>query len=82
MGNYLDNDRLYPANFGKKKNVVAIVEVDLSDGSITRKTFFERSEISALAVPKLFEIDYANKQMLLYAIIGRKEKFGLLNFKE
>ncbi len=81
-GEYIDSDRPYPANFSKKKNVVAYVELDLSNGSISRKTFFDRNEISALAVPKLFQVDYTNKEMLLYSVIGRKEKFGILKFNE
>lgn len=81
-GRYLDNDKTYPANFGKNKNVVAIVEVDLEDGNTVRKTFFDRKEITALAVPKLFQIDYKTGEMLLYAVYGKKERFGILQFSE
>ncbi len=82
MGNYLESDRYYSANYTKKKNVVAIVTLDLSDGSVERKTFFDRKEINAYAVPKLFNTDYTNKQLLLYAIYGKKERFGVLNFQD
>jgi hypothetical protein len=81
-GSLLDSDRLYAANFGKKRNVVALVEVDIEDGSHTRKTFFDRSEISALAVPKMFSVDYAEGTVLLYAIYGNKERFGLMNINK
>jgi hypothetical protein len=77
-GNFSAGDRIYPANFGKRKNVVAIAEVDIQTGDVTQHTFFERSEITALAVPKRFCIDYVNKDMLLYAIYGRKERFGIM----
>ena len=82
QGKFLDADKTYPANFGKKKNVVAIVEVDLEDGAISRKTFFDRQEITALAVPKMFHIDYKTNEMLLYAVYGKKERFGILKFNE
>lgn len=82
QGNFLLGDKLYPANFGKKRNVVAIVEVDLEDGGVTRKTFFDREEISALAVPKMFYIDYKTKELLLYAVYGKKERFGILKFND
>lgn len=75
------NNNVYTASFRKKTNTVAKVEVNLNDGSIERNTFFDRLETSALAVPKLFETDYKNKQMLIYLIINRKEKFGLLDFE-
>ncbi len=82
QGKFLDADKTYPANFGKKKNVVAIVTVDMENGEISRKTFFDRQEITALAVPKLFHIDYKTNEMLLYAVYGRKERFGILKFNE
>lgn len=74
------NNNVYTSSFRKKTNTVAKVEVGLKDGSVERNTFFDREETSALAVPKLFETDYKNKEMLIYLIINRKEKFGLLNF--
>ncbi len=81
-GKYIGGDKNYPANFGKKKNVVTIVELDLEDGTISRKTFFDRKEITAIAVPKLFKIDYNTHEMLLYAVYGKKERFGILQFNE
>jgi hypothetical protein len=82
QGNFITSDKLYPANFGKKRNVVAIVELDLEDGTVSRKNFFDREEISALAVPKLFYIDYKTKELLLYAVYGKKERFGILKFND
>ena len=81
-GKFNGGDKIYPANFGKKKNVVAIVELDLEDGTISRKTFFDRKEITAIAVPKLFKIDYNTREMLLYAVYGKKERFSILQFNE
>ena len=82
QGKFLKSDRVYPANFGKKKNVVAIVEIDLDKGDYTRKTFFDRKEITALAVPKMFSIDYKTNEMLLYAVYGNKERFGLMQINQ
>jgi len=76
------NGDVYTANYGKKKNVVAIVELGIDEGDLTRKTFFDRQEISALAVPKQFYIDYNTKEMLVYAVYGKKEKFGILKFND
>lgn len=70
------------ASFSKKRNVVAIVEMDLADGSFERRSFFDRKEISSVLVPKQCQIDYTNKEILLYSIMGRKERYGLMPFKE
>jgi hypothetical protein len=78
QGKFLDNGKIYSANFGKKKNVVAIVEIDLETGNSERKVFFDRQEIGTLAVPKLFKIDYSTNEMLLYSISGRKDRFGIM----
>lgn len=75
------NFSVYPASYRKRTNTVAKVEINLIDGSIERSTFFDRSETNALAVPKLFETDYRNHQMLMLLIFGKKEKYGLLDFK-
>ncbi len=79
-GNYIP-EKTYAANFTKKKNVVALAEIDLNTGELVQKTFFDRKEIEALAVPKRFCVDYTNQDVLLYAIYGRKERFGLLKIQ-
>jgi hypothetical protein len=79
-GNYLPENK-YAANFGKKKNVVGLAEIDIQTGDLTQRTFFDRKEIEALAVPKRFCVDYTNQDVLLYAIYGRKERFGLLKIQ-
>ncbi len=77
-GSFLDVEDFYPANFGKKKNVVALVKIDYKTGIISRNTLFDRREINAVAVPKLFHVDYNSNELLLYAIYGSKERFGFL----
>lgn len=74
------NNSVYQTSYSKRTNTVARVEVDLKSGDVERKTFFDRSETKALAVPKLFQTDYKNRQMILLLIFGKKEKYGILNF--
>ena len=81
-GEFIEMDKLNPANFGKKKNAVAKVELDINSGEILRNTFFTSKEINSLAIPKQFITDYVTKQLILYAVSGKKEKFGILNFKD
>lgn len=81
-GAFLKSDGVYAANFGKRKNAVGLVEINLETGEIHRETFFKAKDITALVVPKLFTVDYVSKQMTLYAVYGKKEKFGILNFRD
>lgn len=74
-----DAKKMYAASYRKKSNVVALVEFDLNTGEYTRKTFFERKEVKAYAVPKKFAVDYNKKEMLMILIYGRKEKYGVLS---
>lgn len=81
-GAFLKSDYVYAANFGKRKNAVGLVEIDLETGDIHRETFLKAKDITALVVPKAFVIDYVAKQMTLYAVYGKKEKFGILSFRD
>ena len=81
-GEFTNPDRIYTANYSRKKNAVALASIDLNTGESKRSTFFDRAEISALAIPKLFKVNYTTGEMLLYAVWGRKEKIGVLHFKE
>lgn len=73
-------ERVAAASYRKKSNCVARVEIDLESGDINRKTFFGRNEAEAIAIPKLFNVDYINNEMLMVLRIGKKEKFGLVKF--
>lgn len=68
-------------SYRKKSNCVARVEMDLATGEMERKTYFARSETEAYAIPKLFNVDYNNHEMLLFLRMGKKEKFGLISFE-
>lgn len=73
---------VYGAAYTKKKNVVAIVDMDLETGEYTRKTFFDRAEVMAIAVPKMFEVDYQENTLLLYTTFWGKERFGLMDIND
>ena len=79
-GNYLEQESIHVANYGRRRNAVAISEIDLLTGEQKRKTFFNRSEVSTLAVPKMFEVSYESSQLLIYTIYGNREKIGRLSF--
>lgn len=80
-GDFVGQDRLQVANYSRKKNVVALVSMSIDSGEQSRKTFFERSTIDVLVIPKKFVVDYDESRMIMYGIWGRtKEKFGFLKF--
>lgn len=80
VGNFSDPEKLRASTLSKKKNTVALVEMDLETGDFSRKMFFDRSELGAIAVPKLFNVDYNTGEVLVYAVKGSKEKFGIIHF--
>lgn len=79
-GKFIDTQEIYSANFARRKNVVAIASIDYLTGEQSRQTLFNRSEIEALAIPKLFNVNYITGELLMYAIWGREERFGVLKF--
>ena len=70
----------YSFNLSKRKNTAAICTINMKNGDIERKTLFTRKELNSIVVPKMFKLDSPNKELLLYAIMSGKEKFGILNF--
>ena len=75
------NDYVYAANYSTKRNVVAVVTLDVFSGEIGRKTFFDRAEVETIAVPKMFNVDYSKNEVLLYGIYRRNERFGIFKLK-
>ena len=70
----------YEASFTKRSNTVAKVMVDLKSGDINRTSFLNVKETKAIAIPKVFTVDYSKNEMILFMIYGKKEKFGLIHF--
>jgi len=68
-------------SLSNRKNVVALAKIDLTTGAIDRTAFFSKKELSAIVIPKQMQIDWKNKELLMYAINRNREKFGILSFK-
>lgn len=82
LGNFRqDLRKVYSFNLSKRKNVAAITSLNLSDGQVERKNLFARKDLKSIVVPKMFKVDLVNKEILMYSILGNKERFGVLNFK-
>lgn len=76
-----NSNSIYSLNLSRRKNTTAIVSLDLETGETTRKTFFNRKDLNSIVVPKMFKINSQDREILMYAILGGKERFGILNFK-
>lgn len=75
-GSFLDPEKIEMTNYSKRKNVVALASIDLETGEQARQTMFGRSQVKTIAVPKLFCVNKSSHEVLLYTLIGNKEKFG------
>lgn len=78
----LSSKGLYPASFSSRRNAVAIVTLDQMDGATNRSTFFNRADVQAIAVPKMFQVDHINKEVLIYTKYGTKERIGVLKLND
>ncbi len=76
-----DLKRVNSFNLSKRKNVAAITNLSIENGTLDRKMIFSRQDLKSIVVPKMFKVDFANKEILMYSILGSKERFGVLNFK-
>ncbi|MEY3126098.1 MAG: hypothetical protein RL273_208, partial [Bacteroidota bacterium] len=73
-----ENSKLQSNNFSRQRNTSAICQINKIDGMYSRKILLDKKELNALMVPKAFKLDLVNQELLLYAIQGFKEKFGIL----
>lgn len=82
LGVFDRNDEVVaPFNLAPNRNAIAIVTLDIKDGSMRRESLTTRKELSAISIPKLMKVDWKNQQVLLYAINRNRERFGILSFK-
>ena len=80
FGSYTrENSNPQNTNFSRQRNTSAICQINKVDGAHSRKILLDKKELNALIVPKAFKLDLVNQELLLYAIQGFKEKFGILN---
>ena len=75
------DEAIAPFTLAPNKNAIAIVTLDIKDGSARRESLTTRKELSAISIPKLMKVDWKNQQVLLYAINRNRERFGILSFK-
>jgi len=77
-GEYIETEH-HKAKFSQKKNVVALVEIDINDGKLKRSVFFDKNVDKSIAVPKKFLVNHESGELVLYTINGKKERFGVMS---
>jgi hypothetical protein len=77
---YLDNGDVYPMTFSKKNNAIAICELDLKDGEVSRKFLSTKNELGATLIPRLCVPDRENPSILLYTRNKKAEIVGRIKF--
>ena len=81
LGEYIMNDnRVYPLNLSYRRNIAAVCSIDLESQEFTRQKMFSRKDVRSVVLPKQFKLDRKSKTLMVYAISGFKERFGILKF--
>ncbi len=79
-GNYneagLYNGNDYEVNYRKGTNVIAMVELNVATGEVDRRIATHSSMNNLYAVPKDFQVDYVNKEVLMLFLFDKKTQFG------
>ena len=81
LGEYvMTDDRIYPLNLSYRRNIAAICSIDIDSGEIKRNKMFSRKEAKSVVIPKQFSLDRKSKTLMVYALSGFKERFGMLKY--
>jgi hypothetical protein len=74
-------EEVNPFSLSKNRNVGALVQINLEDGSMHRQVSHQRSEKNILLVPKAFEIDRLHNGLITYGVLGPQETFGYIQLQ-
>ena len=68
----------YGFSLSYRKNVVALTSLDLATGNNNRQVMSTAKELSSIIKPKLFKFDSSKNEVLMYSIVRKKERFGIM----
>lgn len=77
---FLDKEIPMGMRLSAKKNVIALVEIDLETGDIGRSAMGGREEIGAILTPKLCAPSETEPSILLYTAKSSKQRLGRISF--
>jgi hypothetical protein len=81
-GDFTSENGIRSTNFNRRRNAVALVEIDLKSGISTRRSIFNQKEINSMVLPKLFTLNRQNQELILYGVSGGRERFGVLKLNK
>lgn len=76
-----DLEEVATFSLARNRNVGALVRIDMQTGAIERRISHERAAQNILLVPKAFEIDRLNQQILTFGVLGPQEIFGYIELQ-
>ena len=78
-GEYIrEGNTPYGFSLSYRKNVVALASLDLATGNDNRQVMSTAKELSSIVKPKLFKYDNSKNEVLMYSIVRKKERFGIM----
>lgn len=79
-GAFNNPEKLEFGGYRKKKNVIAKVEIDLKDGTLSRNVFLKWEEKPLFAAPSYFAVDYLRQELVVYFLDRKSQQYGILEF--
>jgi hypothetical protein len=80
-GQFIDGQFPYPMQFISGNNVIAYVEMNLSDGSLIRQSRAGLTENKVTLVPKLCTFNHNAGEMIVYGQRNRRHRFGFMKMR-
>lgn len=79
--NFIEGQFPFPMQYVAGNNVIAYVEMNLSDGTFTRQARPGLSQNQVVLIPGLCEFNYNTNEMIVYGKRNRKHRFGHMKMR-
>lgn len=79
-GEFLDISNPKTAYFNSWRNAVAFVEINIKNGTVSRKSIGGKKVTDTVIVPKLCIENQEDKELFLYGKSGNKHRYGRIRF--
>lgn len=80
-GRFIDGQFPFPMQFVSGNNVIAYLEVNLSDGSFIRQARPGLTENKVILIPNLCAYNYNTNEMIVYGQRNRRHRFGYMKMR-
>lgn len=80
-GQFIEGQFPFPMQYASANNVIAYLEMSLSDGSFTRQARPGLTQNKVIFVPRLCEYNYNTDEMIVYGQRNRRHRFGYMKMR-